>query len=143
MPAALAAFGFSGAFFIVAFVPQNYCLIDPVEHRLYHQLQFLWWRKREIIFRAGEILAFTTDGRRLITRYGAHWDYRLVAVGNDGFKEPLSNWRRGALEEWNAKAIELAGQFGCASAEAPPECKVEVEDKAGAATLKFVPLAAR
>jgi hypothetical protein len=118
---------------------RNCCLLDPLEHRLYHQIQFLWWRKRQIVFRQGEILAITTDGQPRAMKGGVLWCYRLVAVGLDGRMEPLSNWRQAGLDKWNAKARELAPLLGCESCEAPPQSKVSVESKDGAPTLKFAP----
>jgi hypothetical protein len=116
---------------------RNYCLLDPLERRLYQHVQFLWWRRRRIVFRAGEILAITTDGQPRAFKGGILWYYRLIAVGFDGRKAPLSNWRQAGLDEWNAKAPELASQLGCESCAAPPQSIVSVEDKDGAPTLKF------
>jgi hypothetical protein len=120
-----------------ASLARNYCLIDPVEHRLYHFFRFLWWSRRELVFRAEDILAITTDGQPRQGRYGVHWYYRMVAVGNDGRKEPLSHWRRNGLDQWNAKGRELAPQLGCANHEAPSERRVSVENEGGVPTLKF------
>ena len=118
---------------------RNYCLVDPVDHRLYQNLQFLWWRKRQIVFRQGEVLAITADGQPRAFKAGVIWYYRLVAVGVDGRKEPLSNWRQGGLEKWNAKARELAPQLGCESHAAPPQSIVTVVEKDGLPTLTFAP----
>ncbi len=117
---------------------RNYCLLDPVEQRLYESFQFLWWRKRRVVFRSGEILAITTDGRPRRGKYGVHWYYRMVAVGRDGRKEPLSNWRQGGLDKWNARARQLAPQFGCEHREAPERCEVSVENEGGAPVLRFL-----
>jgi hypothetical protein len=118
---------------------RNYCLVDPVEHRLYQNRRFLWWCKRRIIFRHGEILAITTDGQPRASKGGVMWYYRLVAVGVDGRKEPLSNWRQGGLDKWNTKTPEVALLLGCESHAAPPQSIVSVEEKDGAPTLKFAP----
>ena len=68
-----------------------------------------------------------------------HVDDRLVAVGVDGRKEPLSNWRQGGLDKWNTKTPEVALLLGCESHAAPPQSIVSVEEKDGAPTLKFAP----
>jgi hypothetical protein len=137
IPYGWAALEVSAGLLMVALICQNYCLLDPSEHRLYQHFGFLWWRKRKIVFRAGEVLAITVDGKSRSSRYGVRWYYRLVAVGIDGRKQPLSNWRQRSLQEWNARARELAPQFGCASQMAPEKSVVSVEQENGVAKLTF------
>lgn len=119
------------------FATQNYYLLDPVEHRLYHVFRFLWWRRRRILFRQPEILCLTTEAKMFRSRYGSYWRYRLTAVGIGGRQEPLSDWRRHALELCNAKARQLAGQLECHSQAAPSESVVSVEIRDGKPCLQF------
>ena len=139
IPYGYACLGISLALFVSLLGFRNYCLFDTLEHRLYRHFRFLWWRRREIVFRAGEILALTTDGQPRTRKYGVRWYYRMVAVGRDGRKQPLSNWRQGGLDRWNAKARLLAPQFGCEFREAPSGCAVSVEDDGGTPKLAFSP----
>lgn len=116
---------------------RNYCLLDPLEHRLYHHFRFLWWQTTKLVFRPGEILAVTTDGQPRTFKGGVLWYYRLVAVGANGLQQPLSNWRQAGLDKWNARAAELALQLDCEAFAAPPQSVLSVEEKGGAFTLKF------
>lgn len=90
-----------------------------------------------MVFRAGEVLGVTAEGRKVYSKYGSYWKYRVVAVGNDGRQEPLSNWRRKDLEWCNADARRIASLLGCASHIAPTESKPVVEQKHGAPSLEF------
>src|SRR5581483_1387581 len=135
IPYGYATLGISVALFISLIGFSNYCLLDPVEHRLYRNFRFLFWRRRRVVFREGEILAITTDGQPRRGRYGVHWYYRMMAVGRDGHKEPLSNWRQGGLDKWNGKARLLASQCGCEGREAPERCEVSVENEGGRPVL--------
>ena len=137
IPFGYATLGMSLALFASLLGFRNYCLVDPVEQRLYQNLQFLWWRKRQIIFRKGEVLAVTAEGQRRFVKHGVIWLYRLVAVGADGHKEPLSNWRQAGLDKWNARARELAPLLGCESYPAPPQSAVVVEERDGQPMLTF------
>ncbi len=116
---------------------RNYYLLDPSQHQLYHCFRFLWWGRNRIVFRQGEIFGITATGRRRQTRYGSYWEYRLVAVGMNGKQEPLSDWRRNALEARNAQAVDLAAQLGCQSFAAPLESKLSVELTGGTPQLHF------
>jgi hypothetical protein len=138
-PYGQAALGLGLAALACYLATQNYYLLDPLEHRLYHGFRFLWWRRRRILFRQAEILCLTTEARMFRSRYGSYWCYRLNVVGIGGSREPLSDWRRHALEECNAKARQLAAQLECPSEAAPPESIVAVEIKAGRPTLQFSP----
>jgi hypothetical protein len=136
-PYGLAALGFGLAALACYLGTQNYYLLDPVEHRLYHGFRFLWWRRRRILFRQPEILCLTTEARMFRSRYGSYWCYRLTVVGIGGTQEPLSDWRRAALAGCNAKASQLATQLECHSEAAPPESVASVEIKAGKPSLQF------
>lgn len=116
---------------------RNYCLLDPLEHRLYRVFQFLWWRQRQIVFSEGQALALTAEGRSRYSRGGLRWYYRMVAFGADGCKEPLSNWQQDGLENWNLKARQLAPLLGCEFREAPPHSVATVVDDNGTASLVF------
>lgn len=118
---------------------RNYCLLDPLEHRIYHHFRFLWWQKTELIFRQGEILGVTTEGQRRTINGAVLWYYRLVAIGANGRQQPLSNWREGGLDKWNTKAAELALQLDCKAFAAPPQSALSIEENGGAFTLKFGP----
>jgi hypothetical protein len=137
IPYGYATLAISLALFLSLLGFRNYSLLDTVERRLYRNFQFLWWRRRRLIFRHGEILALTTDAQPRRGKYGVRWYYRLVAVGLDGRKEPLSNWRRNALDQWDRKARQLAPQFGCEFREGREQSAVSVEDERGTPTLTF------
>jgi hypothetical protein len=139
IPVGFTTLGISLVLCMSAMAVQNYSLVDPIKHRLYRCFRFLWWRKRQILFLDSPILAVTTDIESRATRGGIFWYYRLVAVGKDGRKEPLSNWRHNGLDRWNAKAQELGPKLGCASYGAPPKSMISVEEENGIATLKFAP----
>jgi hypothetical protein len=131
--------GIALAALAIFFCCRNFYLLDPTARRLYRQFQFLWWRRRRLVFRQEEIAGLTTEGRMRRTRYGAYWNYRLTAVGLDGRQEPLSNWRRNGLEMWNAKAREWAALLGCLSYAAPPETAPTVELQYGKPVIRFDP----
>jgi hypothetical protein len=118
---------------------RNYYLVDPLENRLYLHFQFFWWKRRRTVFRRGEVLAITTEGKMKRSRSATYWTYRLTAVGKAGHLEPLSDWRRNALERWNARAVELSKHLDCQSISAPPESNLSVELINGNAVLEFHP----
>ena len=130
IPYGMASLGISLAILAGLLCFRNYYLLDPLEHRLYHSSDFLWRRKRRILFRQQGILGITTEGNLQRTRYGTYWNYRLVAVGLDGRKERferLETGRPGKMER--QKPGELAGLLGCQSYAAPsksaPAVKME------------------
>jgi hypothetical protein len=131
------ALGISLAALAIFICSRNFYLLDPTACRLYHQFQFLWWRRRRLAFRQDEILGLTTEGRMKRSKYSTYWVYRLTAVGLDGRQEPLSNWRRNGLEMWNAKARALRAQLGCQSYAAPAESIPAVEQQNGKPVLRF------
>jgi hypothetical protein len=131
------ALGIGLAMLVIFFCCRNLYLLDPTACRLYHQFQFLWWRRRRLAFRQDEVLSLTAEGRMKRSKYGTYWLYRLTAVGLDGRQEPLSNWRRNGLEMWNAKARALAAQLGCQSYAAPAESIPAVEQQNGKPVLRF------
>jgi hypothetical protein len=137
IPYGYAALGIGLALLTSLLGIRNYSLLDPVTHRLYHHLQFLWWRKRKIVFREGEVLAVTAEGQRRSSKYSTYWVYRTVAVGKDGRRVPLSNWRRNELEACNAKARQLAPHLGCEGISAPAESRVLVETESGKPAIRF------
>jgi hypothetical protein len=137
IPYGMASLALSLATLISLLCYRNFYLLDPQEHRLYHQFQFLWWQRRQIVFRQGEVFAITTAGRKKISKYGAYWEHRLTAVGMNGQQEPLSDWRRNGLETWNAKACTLAKELGCQSISSPPQSKLSVQLKDGKPFIQF------
>jgi len=105
-----------GAFFIV----DNYYLVDPVERRVYRLFQFLAWRRRNIVFRDGELQSISSEERKtrgpyrfLAGGYRIYRSYRVVAAARNGRREAFTNWKLYSLEECNAKTVELAGILHC------------------------------
>jgi hypothetical protein len=137
IPFGMTTLGIALAMLVGFLCCRNRYLLDPTACRLYHQFQFLWWRRRRLAFRQDEILGLTTEGRMKRSKYSTYWVYRLTAVGLDGRQEPLTNWRRNGLEMWNAKARELAAQLGCQSYAAPAESVPSVEQENGKPVLRF------
>ena len=119
------------------FCIQNYYLVDPVEHLLYHHFSFLGLRRRRIVFRQADIVGITAEGKKRTSKYSSYWIYRTVAVGLDGRSEPLTNWVRDGLRVSNSQAIEIARLLGCKSFDAPSETKPVVDRENGIPTLQF------
>lgn len=139
IPYAMTVFALSLGTLASSFFCRNYFLLDPVEQRLYHQVQLFRWRRPRIVFRQGEIFAILPDGQLMRNQYASYWVYRLTAVGIDGRQEPLSTWGRESLETCNARAATLAKQLGCQSYAAPPKSSLWVELKGGAPVLRYGP----
>ena len=118
---------------------RNYYLLDPVLHRLYHHFSLFWYRRRQIVFREGEVFCITVEGRKQSSKRGYYWVYRLTCIGMNGQSEPLSDWRRDGLEEWNSKALDLAGLLDCQSIVAPPKSTLSVELGDEVPALTFIP----
>ena len=139
IPWGYAALGIGAALFLGALLCQSYCLLDPVEHRLYSHFSFLVWRKRRLVFRDGEIQGLTVESQSRRGRYGVRWYYRMVAVGKNGQKQTISNWRRNGLEKWNTRANELAPMLGCQGYHAPEKSALTVGTDPGGAKILFRP----
>ena len=139
IPYGFASLGGAVALFSGFWLFQNYSLIDPQEQWLYRYSQFLFWRKRRVIFRAGEILAVTTDCRRRSSKYGTRWYYRVVAIGRNGQKEPLGNWLRDGISECNAQARDFAAKLRCPSQTGLAKNVVRMEMQNGIPTVEFGP----
>ena len=120
---------------------RNYYLADPVERKLYHLFRFFWSQRRRIVFRPGEILGVTVEAERRSSKTGTYWLYRLIVLGNDGRKEPISNWERDGLEHWNERSGEVADCLSCESYPAPSESTASVERSGEKATIQFTPYA--
>ena len=119
------------------FCLRSYYLADPTEHRLYYSFSFLGLRKRRIAFRRGEILAVTSEGQKRRSRYSTYWVYRTIAIGLDGRRETLSNWRRSGLDTANRKAGEMGRLLDCPSRSAPEESRPFVDRANGLPELQF------
>jgi len=137
VPWGWATFAIVAAMAVCGLLCQNEGLLDPIEQRLYRESRFLWWLKREIVYHKGEVLGITSEGRRIRRRLIDRWEYRVVALGRDGSKEPMGNWQRDSLDVCNTQAQGLAAHLGCASYAAPPELSPFVEEKDGTATISF------
>jgi hypothetical protein len=137
IPYGYAALAIGAGLLLGAMLCQNYCLLDPVEHRLYSHFSFLLWRKRCLVFREGDVLGVTVESQSRRGRYGIRWYYRMAAVGKDGRQQTISNWRRNGLEKWNARAHELAPMLGCQAYPAPEKSKLTVARNDHEATIFF------
>jgi len=88
-------------------------LVDPDRRCVYRGFRILWLDRVRLLFQQQDIFGIATEGNRFSTKYGTYWAYRVVLLSVSGSQEPLGNWRREWLKEYNEEAAKLAKMLGC------------------------------